>query len=70
MRGPTQAPALPPHNTFHHLTARSLVLALLARHTSARGSEVDKRLLEALSGDNWGASSSLLNQIANDTYDL
>jgi len=36
----------------------------------ARGTEVEKRLLEALSSENWGASSSLLNQIAQDTYDL
>ena len=36
----------------------------------ARGTDLEKRLLEALSSENWGASSSLLNQIAQDTYDL
>ena len=38
-------------------------------HVKARGTELEKRLFEALSSENWGASSSLLNQIAQDTYD-
>ena len=41
-----------------------------ALRIQARGSDVEKRMLEALSGENWGASSSLLNQIASDTYDF
>ena len=39
------------------------------RRIKARGTDLEKRLLEALSGENWGASSSLLNHIAQDTYD-
>jgi hypothetical protein len=42
----------------------------IIRRIKARGTDLEKRLLEALSGENWGASSSLLNQIAQDTYDL
>ena len=38
-------------------------------YTKSQGTEIEKRLTEALSGENWGASSSLLNQIAQDTYD-
>mmetsp|Transcript_35351 Transcript_35351/g.45583 ORF Transcript_35351/g.45583 Transcript_35351/m.45583 type:complete len:441 (+) Transcript_35351:105-1427(+) len=36
----------------------------------ARGSEVEKRLMEAMSNENWGASSSLMNNLAQDTYDF
>ncbi|GMI39018.1 hypothetical protein TeGR_g8802, partial [Tetraparma gracilis] len=32
-------------------------------------SEVESRMFEALSHKNWGASSTLLNQIARDTHD-
>jgi hypothetical protein len=39
------------------------------RRIKARGTELEKRLLEAMSNENWGASSSLLNQLAQDTYD-
>ena len=31
--------------------------------------EMEKRMAEALSNKNWGASSTLMNQIAADTYD-
>jgi epsin len=31
--------------------------------------EMEKRMGEALSNKNWGASSTLMNQIASDTYD-
>lgn len=31
--------------------------------------EMEKRMHEALSNKNWGASSTLMNQIASDTYD-
>ncbi len=31
--------------------------------------EVEKRMYEAISNKNWGASSTLMNQIAADTYD-
>jgi epsin len=41
-----------------------------ALRIQARGSDIEKRMFEALSGENWGASSSLLNQIASDTYDF
>ncbi|EKU23195.1 epsin, partial [Nannochloropsis gaditana CCMP526] len=30
---------------------------------------MEKRMHEALSNKNWGASSTLMNQIASDTYD-
>ena len=41
----------------------------LNRRVKARGTDVEKRLLEALSGENWGAASTVLNQLAQDTYD-
>ena len=31
--------------------------------------DTEKRVYEALSGDNWGASSTTLNEIAQDTFD-
>jgi hypothetical protein len=33
------------------------------------GTDVEKKLEEALSNKNWGASSTLLNEIAQLTYD-
>mmetsp|Transcript_6575 Transcript_6575/g.15092 ORF Transcript_6575/g.15092 Transcript_6575/m.15092 type:complete len:137 (+) Transcript_6575:279-689(+) len=49
---------------------RSATEAAEAIRIKTRGTEIERRLLEALSGENWGASSSLLNQIAQDTYDF
>ena len=54
---------------FFELTFHEPRTGLTHSRVTARGTEVEKRLLEALSGENWGASSSLMNQIANDTYD-
>lgn len=31
--------------------------------------ETEKKVYEAMSSKNWGASSTLLNDIANETYD-
>ena len=31
--------------------------------------DTEKRVYEAQSGDNWGASSTTLNEIAQDTFD-
>ena len=31
--------------------------------------ETERRMGEALSNENWGASSTLLNEIAQDTFD-
>ncbi|CBJ27650.1 conserved unknown protein [Ectocarpus siliculosus] len=35
-----------------------------------RANDTEKRVYEALSNKNWGASSTLLNDIARDTYDF
>lgn len=40
------------------------------RDTIAPRNDTEKRVYEALSNKNWGASSTLLNDIARDTYDL
>jgi hypothetical protein len=37
--------------------------------TAKVGSETDKKLSEALSNENWGASSTLLNELAQLSYD-
>ena len=31
--------------------------------------DTEKRVYEAVSGENWGASSTTLNEIAQDTFD-
>jgi hypothetical protein len=36
---------------------------------SRMGTETDKKLEEALSNKNWGASSTLLNELAQLTYE-
>ncbi|CAN0308421.1 unnamed protein product [Ectocarpus sp. 12 AP-2014] len=40
------------------------------RDTIAPRNDTEKRVYEALSNKNWGASSTLLNDIARDTYDF
>ena len=40
------------------------------RDTIAPRNDTEKRVYEALSNKNWGASSTMLNDIARDTYDL
>lgn len=45
-------------------------LTFYRRDTIAPRNDTEKRVYEALSNKNWGASSTLLNDIARDTYDL
>lgn len=64
------------HNTLLTATASArfhrapLAFAFDRRDTIAPRNDTEKRVYEALSNKNWGASSTLLNDIARDTYDL
>lgn len=57
-------PAGPPYTSTHIYPQKKHSKDKIVPRT-----EMEKRMAEALSNKNWGASSTLMNQIAADTYD-
>ena len=64
-----------PHGHSHSHSAMNLNMDLVRNAMDDMVTRVkpkndtEKRVYEALSGDNWGASSTTLNEIAQDTFD-
>lgn len=73
--GPTPRDRTLPHGHSHSHSAMNLNMDLVRNAMDDMVTRVkpkndtEKRVYEALSGDNWGASSTTLNEIAQDTFD-
>lgn len=57
------------HPHAHHLLYPPCTYTTHSKDKIVPRTEMEKRMGEALSNKNWGASSTLMNQISADTFD-